>query len=115
MDIPTSFSMPPGESQHKYFRNLCIEFKKLVKKSDDLDLLQFEMEKLINASKQINWEHKSTDKFKKDKAEKTLSKVWTEFDRYFMNLKDNKDKSNMQDLLDAIEEVESLISEQKID
>lgn len=113
MPMPANFSAPT-EEPHRYFRNLCIEFKKAIHSSKDLNLLQDEMEKFINASKQMNWHHKDSGKYHKDAGEKAAGKVWKEFDRYFRDLSSNPDKANAQDLLEALAVVEGLIQSSRV-
>lgn len=108
-DLPSSFKVPPGQDPHSYFKNLCIEFKKLLKESKDTDLLQNEMVKLINASKDLQWNEDHKKPLKWEAGEKAISKVWDEFKIYINQLSSEKEDYNYQDLLDAIEEIQRMI------
>lgn len=109
MSLPTNFSSPPSEEPHRYFRNLCIEFRKLVLHSKDSLTLQQEMEKFLNASKEMTWERHNTGVYHKDEGEKAAQKVWVEFKRYIDN-----HLNSSQDLLEAISAVEQLINSLKV-
>lgn len=107
--LPSSFSMPPGQDPHKYFHNLLIEFKKLLKRSKEIAALQIEMEKLLNASKDMSWKSHRDKTFKKEIGEKACAKVWSEFKRYLAALEKKLPSTNYQDLIDAIEDLETLL------
>lgn len=111
-DIPTNFGTSPDQEPHKYFRNLCQEFRKLLVSSKDSDQLQFEMTKLINASRDLSWKHKCTQTYKKDVGEKACQKVWHEFSRFMKGFESNP--NNLQDLLDAIMELERLLKDYEV-
>ena len=85
------------------------EFKKAVQKSRDPMLLEIEMEKLINASKEMTWKTKKKEIRKKDEGEKALCKVWNEFSRYIQALKKNPKNAEAMELMDALSEIERLI------
>ncbi len=114
MTLPNNFAGAPHEEPHRYFRNSCIEFKKTIHATQDLNLLQEQMEKFISAAKQVNWHHKSSDGFRKNDGEKAADKVWKEFDRYFRSLSKDPKKASAQDLLNALAEIERLIQNFKI-
>jgi len=114
MSLPANFSEEPGEELHRYFRNALIEFKKVVKYSKDIDQLQIEMERFLNASKELNWHHKNPQAYSKDKAEKATGKVWTEFKRYIMDLQSNPQKVSSQALIDALSNVEQMVLSMKV-
>lgn len=109
MSLPANFTTPPGEDPHRYFRNTCIEFKKLLKNTKDIDSLQIEMEKFIGASKQLDWKHKTTGVYHKSEGEKAAEKVWNEFKRYILVLATNPYRGNPHDLIDALSETERLV------
>lgn len=110
MSLPVNFSSHPGEEPRRDFRNLCIQFKKLVNSSQDVEELQRMMEQFINESREMNWHHKTADRYRKDEGEKATGKVFSEFKRYIFALqKRNPEKANPQDLLDALAAVEQLI------
>jgi hypothetical protein len=109
MPLPANFSGSPHEELHRYFRNLCHEFKKMVKTSKKSLELQQQMDQFIDTSKQMDWHHKNTGVYHKEAGDKATNKVWTEFKRYVLNI----ETANPQDLLDAIGEVERLINSLK--
>lgn len=108
-NLPSSFTTRPGQDPHSYFRNLCIEFKKLLKDSKDIDLLQDEMSVIINASKDMKWNENHKKPLKQEVGEKAMAKLWHEFRRYIDALEKSPSKVNHQDLLDAFAEVERLL------
>lgn len=108
-ELPSSYMIKPGQDPHKYFRNLCIEFIKLLKRSKDVELLQIEMEKLFNASKDLTWKEDHNKPLKQEVGEKALAKVWHEFKVYIGQLISGKEGYNFQDLIDALNEVEVMI------
>lgn len=110
-ELPSSFSSNPDINPRKYFKNLLISFKKEIDKSDNLNTLQDQMQAILNAAKDLNYkDHENTSKYHKEESEKTLKKLFSEFDRYFTSLS-KKEKTNPQDLLDSIKMVEVLIEE----
>ena len=113
MSLPTNFAKGPTEEPHRFFRNLCIEFRNTIKSSKDSSKLEWEMERFLDASKQMNWHHKNTGVYHKDEGEKAALKVWSEFNRYVADIKGNKSTANPQDLLDALNEVERLVNNLK--
>ncbi len=108
MPLPANFSSSPGEEPWRDFRNLCIQFKKLIKSSDDSEELQRMMEQFINDSRAMSWHHKTSGHYHKDVAEKMTGRVFSEFKRYIAALQ-NPGNANRQNLLDAITEVEKYI------
>jgi len=113
-DIPTSFASSPHQDPHKYFQNLCIEFEKLLHESKDCDQLEFEMARLINASKDMIWSHKASETYRKEDGEKACKKVWYEFSRYVAALKNSSTNTNCQDILDSIDELKRLLKKNEI-
>jgi len=107
--LPSGFAMKPGQDPHNYFRNLCIEFKKLINQTVDIDMLQDEMDKLINAGKEMKWNENHKLPLKQESGEKAMSKVWHEFQRYVEALQKSSSKANRQDLLDALGEIERML------
>jgi hypothetical protein len=108
------FDHAPGQNPHKYFHNLCIEFRKTLTKTKNPNLLEIEMEKLINASKQMQWKEEKKHFWKKSEGEKTLDKVWTEFSRYVKTLRQDPKNADATDLLRAFSEVERLVEALKV-
>ncbi|NGX34810.1 MAG: hypothetical protein K1060chlam1_01166 [Candidatus Anoxychlamydiales bacterium] len=115
MTLPSSFSSNPDQDPHKYFKNLLIDFKKEIKAAVDPDALEEKMSMIINASKEMLYKdnHKKAI-FHKPETKKALDKVWTEFDRYILTIQKNPSEANCQDLLNAVEMVETLIDENDI-
>lgn len=109
MPLPANFSGYPHEELHRYFRNLCHEFKKAVQTSKNSLDLQQQMDQFIDASKQMDWHHKNTGVYHKEEGEKATNKVWVAFKRYVLDL----DNTSPQDLLDALSEVERLVNSLK--
>jgi 7,8-dihydro-6-hydroxymethylpterin-pyrophosphokinase len=103
MSLPANFSQAPGEKPWRDFQNLCIQFRKQIKASEDSEELQKTMDQFINDSRELQWNHKTSGHYQKDAAEKMTTKVYTEFKRYIESME------NPQDLLDALAEVESFI------
>ncbi|HEY2811360.1 MAG TPA: hypothetical protein VGJ00_08240 [Rhabdochlamydiaceae bacterium] len=113
MPLPTNFSGRPTEEPHRYFRNVCIQFRKAILSLKDRKQLEEEIENFINASKQMNWHVQSADVFQKNEGEKAVQKVLTESERYYKSIL-NDDPAPNQDLLDALNVVEQLIDSQKV-
>lgn len=109
MSLPSNFSGFPNEELHRDFRNLCKEVIHKIKTSKDPTELEWEMERFVNASKQMNWHHKNGAVFHKEEGDKATHKTYMEFKRYIQNLKGNKEKASAQDLLLAFAEVERLV------
>ena len=115
MSLPSSYSGAPGEEPHHYFRNVCISFKKTLNSSKNIIELQTEMDRFINAAKQMHWHQKNEEIWRKDEGEKAANKVFDEFRRYVKDLESSPEKAVVQDLLDAISNIERLIGNLKID
>lgn len=114
MPLPGNFAQPPHEEPHRFFRNVCIHFRKVILATKEYKQLEPEIENFINASKQMNWHFKPSDTFRKAPGEKAMQKVLSECDRYYKALITNSSSAISQDLLDALSEVERLIDELKI-
>jgi hypothetical protein len=111
MELPANFETPPGEELHRAFRNTCIEFKKLIKSSKDLNELKEQMQKFIEISKQMNWHVKNTGIYHKAEGEKLADKVFAEFKRYMQDLEPYLNKANPADLLKALDGMERYIND----
>jgi hypothetical protein len=98
MDLPTNFSSPPSEEPHRYLRNLCIAFKKLIKETQDPEEIMQEMESLFDVAKQMNWHAGNS----------ALGKLYRECKRYAADL--GSEAANPQNVLDALKELEQLIA-----
>jgi hypothetical protein len=103
-----------GQNSNKYFHNLCIEFVKTLHQSKDPNRLEIEMEKVINASKQMNWKKEKKSVWKKEDGEKALNRVWSEFSRYVQSLRKKENESNLKELLEALSEVQRLVDALKV-
>ena len=108
-DLPASYKTSPGQNPHSYFRNLCIEYKKILKTSKDINLLQNEMDKLINASKELKWREDLKKPLNQEAGEKAIAKVWHEFQRYIETLTSSSN-ANFQDLLTSLDEIERMVA-----
>ncbi|MFA6118639.1 MAG: hypothetical protein WC688_01850 [Parachlamydiales bacterium] len=115
MNLSPSFSSTPGQDPLKYYRNILLDFKKEVDGGADIEDLSQKMEILINASKEMKYldKHKKGI-FHKPETDKTISKVFTEFDRYVLDLQKHPSKANRRDLLNAIASLEALLKENEI-
>lgn len=114
MELPANFESPPGEEPHRSFRNTCIEFRKLIKSSKDLNELQQEMQKFIGESKQMDWKVKNTGVYRKDEGKKLANKVLTEFQRYIKDLEPYLNRADPSDLLEALKLMEQFIDSYKV-
>ena len=113
-NIPYNFSSNPDINLHKYFKNLILEFQKMVESSKDTDVLQFEMEKVLNASKQMKWKMKKKEVYSKDEVEKIMKKLFNEFDRYISDLLYRPSDANNIYLLEILKKVQGLIEENQV-
>ncbi|HNA62515.1 MAG TPA: hypothetical protein PKW79_05520 [Rhabdochlamydiaceae bacterium] len=59
MSLPSNFGSAPGEELHRYMKNACIEFRKLLKATKDIGELREGMQKIIDTGKQMNWHQKN--------------------------------------------------------
>src|SRR5580692_1448917 len=109
MPLPTNFGKGPTEEPHRFFRNVCIQFRKTILSSKNYKALEPEIENFINASKEMNWHVKHSDVYHKDQGEKAVQKVLSECDRYYKALIEAPSKAVAQDLLDALDNLERLI------
>jgi hypothetical protein len=109
MTLPNNFAQAPHEEPHRFFRNVCIQFRKVILTTKEHKQLEPEIENFINASKQMNWHLKPSETFRKDAGEKALQKVLTECERYYKALIADPSSATSQDLLDALSEVQRLI------
>jgi hypothetical protein len=113
MPLPANFSGYPKDELHRYFRNLCIEFKKVIHASKNSDDLLDQMERFMNASKEMDWHHHTTGVYRKDAGEKAVGKVWSEFKRYIHDLQVAPETAVAEDLLDSLAQMEQLIESLK--
>ena len=74
MALPANFAKGPTEEPHRFFRNVCIHFRKVILSSKDHKALEPEIENFINASKEMNWHVKNSDVYHKDQGEKAVRK-----------------------------------------
>jgi hypothetical protein len=109
MPLPDNFSSAPTEGPHRFFRNVCLHFKKSIQATKDLRELEENIENFINASKQMDWHVQSGDVFRKNEGEKAVLKVLSECERYYKAMLDDPAKAVAQDLLDALDNLNHLI------
>ena len=115
MTLPPSFSGLPDEEQHHYYRNVCLEFKKTIKSSKDVEQLQRQIDRFLNASKQVQWPpHEPSSIYRKDEVEKAVQKVANAFRRYIQELESDATRANPQDLLDTLSMVETMVGKLKV-
>jgi hypothetical protein len=114
MELPANFESAPGGDLHRYFRNACIEFKKVIKATRDISELQQEMQVLIDASKQMNWHTKNTGVQHKDEGAKTVDKLFAEFKRYITDLQTKPSAADPAHLLNALDLMEQFIKSYKV-
>ena len=114
MELPANFESPPGQEPHRTFRNTCIEFKKLIMHSKDINELKQEMQKFIEEAKQMSWQKKNTAVYHKDEGEKIVDKIFTEFKRYMGDLEPFLNKADPHSLLNALDALEKYIKNYKV-
>ncbi len=114
MELPANFESPPGKELHRVFRNTCIEFRKLLKNSKDLNELKEEMEKFIGESKQMDWHVKTSAVYHKDEGKKLTDKVLNEFQRYIQDLEPYLNRADPSALIQAIKSMEQFIDNYKV-
>lgn len=114
MSLPPSYSGMPGEGQYHYYRNLCQELKKVIHASKEPEVLKQEVEKFINASRQVQWPHEPSETYHGDKSEKAVQKVVNEFLRYIKDLETEPGKAQYEDLLNSILILETQLDQLKI-
>ena len=113
-EIPKSFSSSPGQSLHKYFLNLCIEFRKELEEKKELKVLQEKMINIINAAKDMDFLKKRSDVWGKEETDKGMRRFLDEFKRYVSDVESDVEKADEKDLLKALEEVERLVKSLEI-
>ncbi len=104
----------PGESLHKYYLNLCYDFKKKIETTRDPSELEERMVTLINASRDLDWRETKHSKYKKPEAEKIFNHFINELARYTTNLREGH-KTETQDLLDSLDELILLLESRKLE
>jgi hypothetical protein len=114
MELPANFESPPGQKPHRTFRNTCIEFKKLILNSKDINELKQEMQNFIEEAKQMDWQRKNTGVYHKDEGTKIVNKVFVEFKRYMGDLEPLLNKADPHGLLSALEAMEMFINDYKV-
>lgn len=113
MELPVNFAQNPAEDPNRFFRNVCIHFRKVILSTKDYQSLEPEIENFINASKEMNWHLKNSAVYHKDAGEKAMERVLSACDRYYKALIADPESATSQDLLNALDEVERLIHNQK--
>ena len=114
MSLPANFSGVPQEQLHHHFRTVCVEFKKIIKSSKEINELDVQMDRFINICKEMNWQSKNADVYRKNEAEKAVNKIVNEYRRYIKALQTDSENAIAQDLTAAISEVESLLHSSKV-
>jgi hypothetical protein len=114
MSLPPSFSGMPMREQYRYFRNVCIDFRKAIKSTEDPEVLSEQLDRFIGASRSVPWPHEHSEIYHKDKAEQATQKVVNEFRRYLADLEGNSETANPEDLLTALSNVEDMIDSLKV-
>ncbi len=114
MNLPKNFCAKPGESNHKYYLNLCYDFKKKIENTRDPSDLEEEMQTLINASRDLDWRESKHTVYKKSESEKIFSHFIKELARYTTNLREGHLPAS-QDLIDSLDELILLLESRRID
>jgi hypothetical protein len=96
-----------GEGQHRYFRNVCRELRKMIESSQDVNKLDEAYEEFLNAGREIDWPHKNSEIYAKDEFEKIFQKLNSEYQRYKQSLQSGN-ALGTKDLLDALSIAETL-------
>lgn len=113
MPLPNNFSSSPHEHPQKIFHNLVIEFRKTVRSSKDIAELTNQMDRLLNASKDMHWVIHNTDVYHKHEGPKAMEKLFTEFERYINSLQEGSPIPSI-DLETSLKHLEKIIEEDKI-
>lgn len=114
-EIPVNFSMNPSQTPHKYFYNLCLQFKKSLSKEENINELEEQMQQLINASKDLQWKESKYHIYKKREGEKIIDRIFSEFRRYCKDIREKNESKNLQDILDALEQLLDFIEREKVE
>lgn len=114
MELPVNFESRPGKEPHRIFRNTCIEFRKLLKSSKNINELKLMMEKFIGESKQMNWHTKNTGVYHKDEGKKLADKVLSEFQRYINDLEPYLNRADPSHVIESLTMLEQLINDFKV-
>lgn len=109
MPLPSNFSSAPKEEIHHHFRNVCIEFRKTVSSSKNIDKLEEQMDRFNNVSREITWPRTQSDVYHKEEGDKAIQKVMSEYQRYAKNLKGNSNSADSKDLIKALNDLEQLV------
>lgn len=109
MPLSESFERPPGETPHHYFSKVYRDLKKAVQSSKDTELLEREMQKFIDACRQMNWHYQTNSVQHKGEGEKIANKIYTEFKRYIADLRKRPGNAQSEDLLTSLKLMEPLI------
>lgn len=114
MELPSNFESSPAQEPHRAFRNTCIEFRKTLKSSKNLNELKLQMEKFIDESKQLNWHTKSTGVYHKDEGRKLTEKVLSEFQRYMKDLDPYLNRADPSAVIEALTLLEQYVQTFKV-
>ncbi len=114
MELPANFEGPPGKELHKTFRNTCIEFKKLIKSSKDINELQQMLQQFVEEAKEMDWQHNNTGVYHKDEGKKIVDRIFAEFKRYMADVEPFLNKADPHSLLTALDAMEHFINNYKV-
>ncbi len=114
MELPANFESPPGQELHRVFRNTCIEFRKILKDSKNINELNQQMEKFIGESRQMHWNTKNTAVQHKDEGKKLTDKILTEFKRYMTDLEPYLNRADPAPVIEALKMMEKFINDYKV-
>ena len=114
MELPANFESSPGQEPHRSFRNLCIEFKKILKSSKKVSELNRVMERFIDESKQMTWHVQNTGVYHKDQGKKLTEKVLSEYQRYIKDLEPYVNRADPSAVIEALSLMEQFINNFKV-
>jgi hypothetical protein len=109
--LRSKMSLPPDDSRH--FRNTCIEIKKNLRNTKDVNKLQDNLERFVTACHHVHWPHETSSVFHVEENERLTQKFIAEFERYINDLAANR-PANPQNTLDALDNVETVIDQLKV-
>ena len=114
-EMPYNFSSAPSQSPQKYFYNVCVQFKKQINDGITPEVLEEQMQTLINASKDMIWKEPKHDVWKKQEGEKIVDKIFAEFMRFVKDLREKRETTSSQDLLEALDQLMQMIKNERVD
>ena len=115
-DLPANYGGMPGQSLHKYFFNLCHEFKKILLSNKNPKELETKMIEFINASKEMQWKEKKHEQYKKPLGLKAVDRFYGELRRYLLQLsKPTSMDPEVEDVVEALDEIIRLIEDEQVE